>query len=84
MLQAIVHFSLRFRGTVVILACLVMGYGLYDASQAKLDVFPDFVPPEVTIQAEAPGLSAEQVETLVTRPLENQLNGLGHQQSLRS
>jgi CzcA family heavy metal efflux pump len=84
MLQALVQFSLRFRGTVVILACLVMAYGLYDASQAKLDVFPDFVPPEVTIQAEAPGLSAEQVETLVTRPLENQLNGLGHQKSLRS
>jgi len=84
MLQALVQFSLRFRGTVVILACLVMAYGLYDASQAKLDVFPDFVPPQVTIQAEAPGLSAEQVETLVTRPLENQLNGLGHQKSLRS
>ncbi|HTB62083.1 MAG TPA: efflux RND transporter permease subunit, partial [Opitutales bacterium] len=84
MLQTLVQFSLRFRGIVVILACLVMGYGLYDASQAKLDVFPDFVPPEVTIQAESPGLSAEQVEALVTRPLENQLNGLGRQESLRS
>lgn len=84
MLKSLVQFSLRFRGIVVILACLIMAYGLYDASQAKLDVFPDFVPPEVTIQAEAPGLSAEQVEMLVTRPLENQLNGLGHEKSLRS
>ncbi len=84
MLKSLVLFSLRFRGMVVILACLIMAYGLYDASRAKLDVFPDFVPPEVTIQAEAPGLSAEQVETLVTRPLENQLNGLGHEKSLRS
>jgi len=37
-----------------------MGYGVYSVYHAKLDVFPDFVPPEVTIQAEAPGLSAEQ------------------------
>jgi len=84
MLKALVQLSLRNRGIVVALAYLVMGYGLYSVFQAKLDVFPDFVPPEVTIQAEAPGLSAEQVETLVTRPLENQLNGLGHQKTLRS
>jgi len=84
MLKAIVQFSLRFRGIVVALAYLVMGYGLYSVFQAKLDVFPDFVPPEVTVQAEAPGLSAEQVETLVTLPLENQLNGLGNQKSMRS
>ena len=84
MLKAIVQFSLRFRGIVVTLAYLVMGYGLYSVFQAKLDVFPDFVPPEVTVQAEAPGLSAEQVETLVTLPLENQLNGLGNQKSMRS
>ncbi|HVU39366.1 MAG TPA: efflux RND transporter permease subunit, partial [Opitutales bacterium] len=84
MLKALVQFSLRFRGIVVLLAVIIMAYGLYDASQAKLDVFPDFVPPEVTIQAECPGLSAEQVEALVTRPLENQLNGLGHEKTLRS
>ena len=84
MLKAIVQFSLRFRGIVVALAYLVMGYGLYSVFQAKLDVFPDFVPPEVTVQAEAPGLSAEQVETLVTLPLENQLNGLNFTNLQRS
>ncbi len=84
MLQAIVQFSLRFRGIVVALACLLLGYGLYVASRAKLDVFPNFVPPEVTVQTECPGLSAEQVETLVTRPVESAVNGLGHQESLRS
>ena len=47
MLQAIVHFSLRFRGIVVSLACLLIGYGLFVASRAKLDVFPEFVPPQV-------------------------------------
>src|ERR1700709_1304947 len=84
MLQSIVHFSLRFRGIVVALACLMTGYGLFVASRAKLDVFPEFVPPQVTVQTEAPGLAPEQVETLVTRPIENAINGLGSQESLRS
>lgn len=84
MLQSIVQFSLRFRGIVVSLAGLLLGYGLYTATHAKLDVFPNFVPPEVTVQTEAPGLAPEQVETLVTRPVENTLNGLGSQESLRS
>ncbi len=84
MLNRIVHFSLRFRGVVVALACVVVGYGLYVASHAKLDVFPNFVPPQVVVQTESPGLSPEQVEVLVTRPIENTINGLGHMASLRS
>src|ERR1700690_1723057 len=84
MLQAIVRFSLRFRGIVVALASLLLVYGLYVSAHAKLDVFPDFVPPEVTVQTEAEGLTAEQVEILVTRPIETALNGLGHQDSMRS
>jgi CzcA family heavy metal efflux pump len=84
MLQAIVQFSLRFRGIVLSLACLLLAYGLYVALRAKLDVFPDFVPPQVTVQTEAPGLAPEQVETLVTRPVETAVNGLGNQESLRS
>jgi CzcA family heavy metal efflux pump len=84
MLQAIVRFSLRFRGVVLALACLLLAYGIWIAAHAKLDVFPDFVPPQVTVQTEAPGLAPEQVETLVTRPIENAINGLGNQESLRS
>jgi CzcA family heavy metal efflux pump len=84
MLSAIVHFSLRFRGIVVALAAVLLAYGCYVAEHAKLDVFPDFVPPEVTVQAEAPGLTAEQVETLVTRPIESAINGLGSLDSMRS
>jgi CzcA family heavy metal efflux pump len=84
MLQTIVQFSLRFRGVVLTLACLLLGYGFWVAAHAKLDVFPDFVPPQVTVQTEAPGLAPEQVETLVTRPVENAINGLGNQESLRS
>src|SRR4051812_43964712 len=84
MLQAIVQLSLRFRGVVLSLACLVLIYGIWVAVHGKLDVFPDFVPPQVTVQTEAPGLAPEQVETLVTRPIENAINGLGSQESLRS
>ncbi len=84
MLQAIVQFSLRFRGIVLSLACLLLAYGLYVALHAKLDVFPNFVPPQVTVQTEAPGLAPEQVETLVTRPVETAINGLSDQESLRS
>ncbi len=84
MLNRIVHFSLKFRGVVVALACVLIGYGLYVAAHAKLDVLPNFMPPQVQVQAEAPGLSPEQVEALVTRPLENTINGLGNMASLRS
>jgi CzcA family heavy metal efflux pump len=84
MLSTILSFSLRFRGVVVALACLLLGYGLYVTYHAKLDVFPNFVQPQVVIQTEAPGLSPEQVESLVTRPVESAVNGLGKMESLRS
>src|SRR6266550_1403181 len=84
MLQALVKFSLKFRGVVVALASLLLGYGCYVASNAKLDVFPNFVQPQVVIQTEAPGLSPEQIEVLVTRPVESMVNGLGDMESLRS
>src|SRR5439155_5879152 len=61
-----------------------LGYGFYLAKNAKLDVFPNFVQPQVVIQTEAPGLSPEQVEVLVTRPIEAMVNGLGDMESLRS
>jgi CzcA family heavy metal efflux pump len=84
MLNRIVHFSLRFRGVVVALACVLVGYGIHVAEHAKLDVLPNFVQPQVSIETEAPGLSPEQVEMLVTRPIETTVNGLGNMESLRS
>ena len=84
MLQSLVHFSLKYRRVVVALACLLLAYGIHVAMQSKLDVFPNFVPPQVTVQTEAPGLAPEQVEVLVTRPVETAIAGLGNQESLRS
>ena len=84
MLNAIVRFSLRFRGVMFALAVVVAVYGLYTLTQAKLDVFPEFAPPMAVVQTEAPGLSSEQVETLVTQPIESALNGTHGVQSMRS
>src|SRR2546427_6702119 len=84
MLKAIVAFSLHFRGIVIALACLAFGYGVYSALSAKLGVFPEFAPPQTMIQTEAPGLAPDQVETLVTQPIENVLLGLNDVAVIRS
>src|ERR1043165_5479273 len=84
MLRALVHFSLKFRGVVIALACVLIGYGVYVSANAKLDVFPNFVQPQVVVQTECPGLAPEQVELLVTVPIESAVNGLGEMESLRS
>ena len=84
MLQGLVGFSLRFRGVVIALACVVTGYGIYTTLNARFDVYPEFAPPLVVVQTEAPGLSPEEVEALVTRPVENAVNGAGNLESVRS
>jgi len=83
-LAQIVRVSLRHRGIVLALSLVLLAWGGYVASRASLDVFPEFVQPQVSIQAEAPGLSPEQVETLVTRPVENAVNGASDLESVRS
>ncbi len=84
MLSRIVQFSLRHRGVVLALGVLVVAYGWYVASQTRLDVFPEFAPPQIVVQTEAPGLASEQVEQLVTLPLETELNGTPSLQTIRS
>jgi len=84
MLRHLVELSLRSRGVVITLAVGLICYGLFVATHAKLDVFPEFVQPQATVQTEAPGLAPEQVEALVTRPVESVLNGAGNLESIRS
>ncbi|MCL5267117.1 MAG: efflux RND transporter permease subunit [Bacteroidetes bacterium] len=84
MLTSIVRFSLKFKGIIIALACVLLAYGLYSLSNAKYDVFPEFAPAQVVIQTEAPGLSPEQVELLVTQPIENAVNGTVGISSMRS
>lgn len=84
MLSALIGFSIRFRGVVVALACVVIAYGIYSARSAKYDVYPEFAPPQVVVQTEAPGLSSADVEILVTRPVEYALNGTPGLAAIRS
>jgi Cu/Ag efflux pump CusA len=63
---------------------VLLGYGVHISMTAKMDVFPNFVQPQVVIQTECPGLAPEQVELLVTQPIETTVNGLGDMESLRS
>jgi CzcA family heavy metal efflux pump len=84
MLSTIIQHSLRFRGVVIASAAVLMGLGIYQTTQSSLDVFPEFVPPQVTIQTEVPGLAPEQVEKLVTYPIEAALSGIAHLASIRS
>ncbi|MHB8743605.1 MAG: efflux RND transporter permease subunit [Sulfuricaulis sp.] len=84
MLTAIVRFAIRLRGVVISLAGLLAGYGIYTLYQSRLDVFPEFAPPMAIIQTEAPGLSSEQVEVLVTQPIENAMGGTLGLKTMRS
>jgi CzcA family heavy metal efflux pump len=84
MLAAIVRASLRNPRVVTALACLIAALGLAALLAARFDVFPDFAPPHVLVQTEAPGLDATQVEALVTRPLEGLLAGTENVKTVRS
>jgi CzcA family heavy metal efflux pump len=83
-LNAIVRFSIRFRGIILSLACALLGYGIFALAGSSYDVFPNFAPPQVSVQSEAPGLSPDQIEALVTQPIENAVNGVAGIDSLRS
>jgi CzcA family heavy metal efflux pump len=84
MLTALVRTSLRYRVVVLILAVVLLLAGLYAASVARYDVFPEFFPPMVTIYTEAPGFGPEEVESLVTRPIESATGGTIGLKTLRS
>ena len=84
MLSRIVQFSLRHRVVIIALGAVVIAYGLYVAVNSRLDVFPEFAPPQVVIQTETPGLSSEEAEQLVTLPVENGLNGAPGLKTIRS
>ena len=84
MLATIVRGSLAHPKIVTALSLLVALLGAAALLNARLDVFPDFAPPHVLVQAEAPGLDATQVESLVTRPLEGLLAGAENVEAVRS
>src|ERR1700722_719772 len=84
MFAAIIRASLANPRIVTALACLITVLGAAALATVRFDVFPDFAPPRVLVQTEAPGLDATQVEALVTRPIEGLLAGTENVQTVRS
>lgn len=84
MLNSIVKWSIAQRWLVVLASILISLWGFRVITQMPLDVFPAFAPPQVEIQTEAAGLAPEEVEALVTRPIESAINGTPGLVSLRS
>lgn len=76
--------ALRFRILVIAAAIVLIVVGVRTAKDVPLDVFPEFAPPRVEIQTEAPGLSTEEVDSLVTVPIENALGGIPYVDEVRS
>ncbi|NQW04930.1 MAG: efflux RND transporter permease subunit [Acidobacteria bacterium] len=83
-MRALVAAALRLRIPVVVLSALLMVVGINTTRDAPFDVFPEFAPPLVEIQTEAPGLSSSDVEALVSVPLEAAMNGVPDLKTLRS
>jgi CzcA family heavy metal efflux pump len=84
MIRWIVGSSLKLRYMVLALAVALMSIGIYQLRSVPVDVFPEFAPPYVEIQTEALGLSAAEVEQLVTVPMEELINGVPWLQTMRS
>ncbi len=84
MLNSILKWSIAQRWLVVIGAIIVTVWGFVTISRMPLDVFPNFAPPQVEIQTEAPGLAPEEVESLVTLPIESAINGTPGLTTVRS
>ncbi|MCI0551728.1 MAG: efflux RND transporter permease subunit, partial [Anaerolineae bacterium] len=84
MLRWIIETSLQFRFLVVVLAVALMLVGITQLREMSVDVLPEFAPPTVEVQTEALGLSADEVESLLTVPLEELLSGVPWLQTIRS
>ena len=84
MMRALLSLCTRHHAAVAALSLVALLLGSFGALRAPLDVFPEFVPSQVDVQTEAPGFAPEQVEQLITKPIENALNGATGLATLRS
>src|SRR2546421_2423476 len=84
MMRALVALCVRHSGAVTALSVLGLLLGSWGALHSPIDVLPEFVPTQVDVQTEAPGFAPQQVEELVTKPIENAVNGTAGLATLRS
>jgi Cu/Ag efflux pump CusA len=84
MLNHLIRFSLHHRPLILMTALIVLVFGLQTLTRLPVEVLPDMTKPTVTILTEAPGLAPEEVETLVTQPIESAVQGVGGLDRLRS
>lgn len=84
MLRLLIRWAVKNDALVAILAAAMLVVGVHNASTARLDVLPDFAPPQVVVQTEAPGFTAEQVELLITNRVEAALLGAPAAELVRS
>ncbi len=76
MIDRLIEASLRAKGLVIVIVLAVMGYGAYEYNRMPVDAFPDISPIMVPVFAECHGMAPEEVERLVTYPIESAMNGL--------
>lgn len=84
MLTSLVRLSLRYRLLLVVLSTGLLGFGLYTSREMPIDVFPDLTAPTVTVLVEGHGMAPEEMETLVTLPVEAAVNGAANVRRVRS
>src|SRR6056297_2650852 len=84
MLDRIIQFSLNNRLIVLAVAAIMLGVGAWQSLQLPIDVFPNLNRPRVVVMTEAPGMAPEEVEALITFPLETAFNGASGVEAVRS
>lgn len=84
MLNGVIRLSLKYRGIVLLLAVVTMIFGSYLATGLPIDVFPDLDRPRVVLLTEAPGLSPEEAESLISQPIETAILGAPGVEAVRS
>ena len=84
LINNIIRFSLKNRLIILLGAALMIGAGIYSSRNMNIDVFPDLTAPTVVVMTDAKGMAAEEVERLVTFPIETAVNGATNVRRVRS